>query len=90
MAKKILYSRTFLKNYRKRIIRYSKISKRFDERLYLFAEDVNNPILKDHKLIGVKSDLRAFSITGDIRVIYKNISKDTVMFLDVGTHNQIY
>lgn len=32
---------------------------------------------------------RAFWITGDIRVVYR-VRGDTVYFLDIGTHNQVY
>lgn len=33
---------------------------------------------------------RSFNITGDIRVVYREIDKNTVEFLDIGTHPQVY
>ena len=33
---------------------------------------------------------RAFSITGNIRVIYKIINTKTLRLYDIGTHNQVY
>jgi len=32
----------------------------------------------------------AFSITGDIRVIYQKISDEEIILVDIGSHNQVY
>jgi mRNA-degrading endonuclease YafQ of YafQ-DinJ toxin-antitoxin module len=45
--------------------------------------------LYDHHLTGDLQGRRAFSITGDVRVVYIEF-KDKIIFLDVGTHNQVY
>ena len=90
MAVKILYTRRFIKNFRKRISPNINLSKRFDQRIFAFSNNPKDPILKDHRLIGSSSDLRAFSITGDIRVVYRQITDKVVMFIDVGSHNQVY
>lgn len=68
----------------------SQLKARFKERLALFLKDKSNLVLKDHKLIGNLQSFRAFSITGDVRVIYAEESKDAVIFIDIGTHNQVY
>ena len=60
------------------------------DRIKLFVENQNNPIIKDHQLTGAKKDYRSFWITGDIRIIYYQISKNEVLFVDIGTHNQVY
>lgn len=86
----VCYSSRFRKNFNKRIPPGPPLEKRFAQRLALFLKDKNNPILKDHKLIGKSQSFRAFSITGDIRVIYIEESKDAVTFIDIGTHNQVY
>lgn len=52
-------------------------------------KDPSNPLLEDHRLTGDKKEYRAFSITGDYRVVYKKFD-DTVVLYDVGTHNQVY
>ena len=65
--------RQFIKNYKKRILPNSQLDKRFEERLELFHQDRQNPLLKNHKLIGSMEGLRAFSVTGDIRVVYRAI-----------------
>lgn len=76
--------------YKKRIAFSSKLVSKADERIKLFKENPQNPILKDHALTGKRKDLRSFSITGDIRIVYQPIGKDNVLFLDIGTHNQVY
>lgn len=80
----------FEKSYKKRISFDTKKVKRVAERLKLFEEDPTNPILKDHALIGERSRLRAFSVTGDIRIVYQPVSSDSVIMLDIGSHNQVY
>lgn len=83
------YTQNFLKNYKKRIAKNKSIDKQFQERLQLFLTNQHNPLLKTHKLIGAKKNLHAFSVTGDIRVIYYQHG-DTIFLIDIGTHNQVY
>lgn len=85
----IKYYKKFIKNFRKRIEPYPNLLTQFDERIKEFSLDPSNPVLRDHPLKGEKADFRAFSITGDIRVIYSK-GEDYIYFIDVGTHNQVY
>lgn len=87
---KVDYHKKFQKDYSKRVRSNRNIDRIFKEKLALFVENPNDPSLKDHALAGKLKHLRSFSITGDIRVIYCRIGKDLVLFLDVGSHNQIY
>ncbi len=84
------YHRQFTKHFKKRLARDSKLVKRFRDRVELFVLNPQNPILRDHALVGEKSEHRAFSITADIRVVYTPIDRDTVRFYDIGSHNQVY
>lgn len=73
--------------------RYKKLDQKrkdsFHHRLELFTQDPDHPLLKDHALSGKLIGHRAFSVTGDIRVVYY-IHEDTAYFTDIGTHNQVY
>lgn len=80
----------FRKHYKKRILPNLKLHTRFEERLNLFRQNPDDAQLHDHKLIGEWEGFRAFSITGDIRVVYREKDSDTVEFYDIGTHNQVY
>ena len=85
----ILQHRKFLKNYRKRIAPNQKLAKEFERRLKLFLENPKHPLLKNHRLVGRKSQYWSFSITGDIRVVYRIVGNDIWLY-DIGSHNQVY
>ncbi len=85
----LVYHKVFLKHYRKRIAPIPSIDQAFQRRLELFLLYSHHPLLKDHKLIGEKAAYRAFSVTGDIRVVYRQ-EADAIILYDVGTHAQVY
>ena len=87
---KIRYHSVFKKNYKKRIAKKPNLVKKFKERILLFLENRENKTLRDHSLIGKMISHRAFSISGDIRVVYKFDNPSQVVFLDIGSHNQVY
>lgn len=89
MAVNPLFASTFRKHFAKRIANVPMFRKKFDARLSFFLNNPNHPLLHDHPLKGDQSGRRSFSVTGDIRVIYKR-TEDTIIFLDIGTHNQVY
>lgn len=86
----VYFHKNFRKAYNLRVKSNINLDKRFQERLKLFKENSKNPILKDHALTGSKLGYRAFSVTGDIRIVYEKIDNDNVVFYDIGTHNQVY
>jgi len=66
-----------------------KLVAQFELRLSLFMQGLRVEPLNDHSLTGKFRGKRAFSITGDIRVIYEE-TEAAFIFLDIGTHNQVY
>jgi mRNA interferase YafQ len=87
--KAIRRHKEFEKHFLKRITPHEKLVTQFEERLALFATGkLGNP-LNDHALQGKLTGKRAFSVAGDFRVVYKE-TKDNIIFLDIGTHNQVY
>lgn len=81
------YHKDFKKEYKKLS---EKLKMAFKERFLLFSEDPTNPLLKNHPLTGNLKGKYAFSVSGDVRVIYRVQSKNSVMLLRIGTHNQVY
>lgn len=81
---------SFNKSFKKRVKSNSKLVGKTEERIKLFLENTDNPVLKDHKLTGDRKNHRAFWITGDVRIIYYPVSKNEVIFIDIGSHNQVY
>lgn len=86
----IKLNRKFEKSYKRRIASNLKLVIQTEERIKLFTADSKNSLLKDHELTGAKRELRAFSVTGDISIVYMPISDNEVEFLDIGSHNQVY
>ena len=86
---KIFYHKTFRKHFKKRIAPNKKLQTRFYQRLNLLVQNPNHPLLKRHQLRGKKRVYWSFSVTGDIRVIYR-IENKNVFLYDIGTHGQVY
>jgi addiction module RelE/StbE family toxin len=87
---KIRYHKEFLKNYKKRITPDPSLSAQFKKQLDKFVKNPLDPTLRDHKLVGKKKSFRAFSIGGDIRVVYTRDNKGEIRLYDIGSHNQVY
>lgn len=87
--KEIRFTKTFEKSFKKRISPNLNLSKNFYKRLQLFQENRKNPLLRDHALLGAALGKRAFSINGDVRVVYGE-DEEFIIFYDIGTHNQVY
>lgn len=81
------YHKNFKKDYKKLT---KAVQGSFRDRFILFLRNPQDLTLKDHALKGLLNGKRAFSVTGDVRVIYRFIDKDTLILLRIGTHNQVY
>jgi addiction module RelE/StbE family toxin len=88
-VKPIKRDRTFEKHFKQRISPHQKLIDQFKMRLALFMEGKLGSPLYDHALTGKLAGKRAFSVAGDMRVIYVEL-EDSIVFLDIGTHNQVY
>ena len=89
VMKKIKFTKAFEKSFKKRILPYPNLSKKFAVRMRIFQDDARNPLLRSHALVGSKVGKRAFSVGGDLRVIYTE-DENSIIFYDVGSHNQVY
>lgn len=87
---RIDYHQRFLKSYTKRIKPNQKLEFIFRQRVQQFCLDPHCPQLHNHQLTGKLKNLYSFSINGDIRLIYQWIDDNTVFFLDISSHNQVY
>jgi len=87
----VSFSDSFRKAFKKRI-KSTEIETEFWIRLELFIHDPFETKLKTHKLSGKLKDLWSFSIDYDLRVVFY-FTKDKpkkVVFVDVGTHDEVY
>lgn len=86
---KIAYHQTFLKHFRKRIKPHKNLEVKFYQRVNLLIKNLNHHLLKRHQLKGSRKSYWSFSVTGDIRVIYR-IEGNKLYLYDIGTHAQVY
>lgn len=66
------------------------IKKEAKEKEFLFRKDPFAPQLRTHKLKGDQKETWAFWITYFYRIKFIFLSNEGVLFLDVGTHNEVY
>jgi len=84
---KAFYHKDFKKDFKKLP---KNMRERFAQRFIVFLKNPADLILRDHPLLGVLQGKRAFSVGGDIRVVYRFLDKNTILLLRIGTHNQVY
>lgn len=85
---KIRYHKSFEKSFKKLP---KGLKAKTKEAIATFVKDPFAKKLRNHALKGNMKGRRAFSVTGDVRIIFEEYDGYTlVLMLDVGTHNQIY
>lgn len=67
-----------------------KLSLRIEKQLALFIENPKHPSLRTHKLSGKINNMWSISITMNIRMVYVKIDEDTMVFVKIGTHDEVY
>lgn len=68
-----------------------KLKEKFKERRNLFIQDMSHPLLNNHPLTGDRMGQWSINITGDWRAIYIfDQEKEAVIFIDIGTHSELY
>ena len=82
----------FHKHFRKRFAKLSeKVKDKFDVQLALFYGDTFDVRLRNHELHGKYTKHRSIDVTGDIRAVYRGGEREgDVIFVDIGTHSQLY
>ncbi len=60
------------------------------EKTLLFSSNPNDTRLKNHPLTKRLQGKWAFSINDDIRIVYEWLGKNTVRFLAIGSHGNVY
>jgi addiction module RelE/StbE family toxin len=87
--KKIESTKQFQKRLKQRYAHQPKVIERLQLHLKLFNDGVRNEPINDHSLTGNLKGLRAFSVGGDVRVVYEE-TEECYLLLDIGSHNQVY
>jgi addiction module RelE/StbE family toxin len=67
-----------------------KLANRIEKQITLFEENPKHPSLRTHKLSGAMDNMWSISITTNIRMVYVFLDKNSVIFVKVGTHDEVY
>jgi len=76
-----------LKKWRKK---HPDLVERFEEKISLFTNKAFHPSLKTHSLSGNLEGYWALSITYEYRLIFRFLSENQVLLIDIGTHDEVY
>lgn len=80
----------FHKNFKKKLKKLSpKIKNQFYARLVLFMKDKTHATLNNHSVDKAFTDCRSINVSGDYRAIFKE-ENNSVIFLKIGTHSELY
>jgi addiction module RelE/StbE family toxin len=66
------------------------LQRAFQKRRDAFLTNDSDPALKIHPLHGKYNGYKSFNVTPDIRVLYREIDADTVIFTHIGSHSELY
>lgn len=81
------YSHSFKKEYRKLS---RKSQNQFCDRVKIFQKNQFDPLLNNHAVHYPYEGCRSINITGDIRALYLEVSKNNYLFVTIGTHSKLY
>ncbi len=86
----VSFSSSFRRVFKKRIKGNVDLEARFWEKLEQFTTHPYDPSLKTHKLSGKLKDLWGFSVDYDERVLFYFTDDGNAVFVDIGSHDEVY
>jgi proteic killer suppression protein len=86
----IVWDPGFKKAYQKKIKNDDNLKKRFWKTMKLFSSNPFSKQLRTHKLTGTLQGLWAFSVDYNTRVIFSFLKEDEILFIDIGSHDEVY
>ena len=86
----IIWDKPFLRILKKWKKKHPDLIVNFQDTLAQFTENPFHPSLKTHNLSGKLKEYWAFSITYEYRLVFKFISENKALLIDIGTHDEVY
>ena len=86
----VSFSSAFKRAFKKRIKGNIELEERFWQKLEQFTLNPYDPNLKTHKLSGKLKDYWSFSVDYDERVLFYFTEEEKAVFVDIGSHDQVY
>ncbi|MEK7169693.1 MAG: type II toxin-antitoxin system mRNA interferase toxin, RelE/StbE family [Patescibacteria group bacterium] len=79
--------RKFVKKFKKL---QPKLKERFLDRKNLFLINPSHPLLDNHALQGDRLGQWSINVTGNWRALYEFQNAETIIFVDIDTHPNLY
>ncbi|MBD1931899.1 MULTISPECIES: type II toxin-antitoxin system RelE/ParE family toxin [Cyanophyceae] len=86
----ITFSSSFRHAFKKRIKGNLDLEARFWQKVEQFTIDPFDQSLKTHKLSGNLKDLWSFTLEYDERVLFYFTEDGNAVFVDIGSHDEVY
>jgi proteic killer suppression protein len=86
----VSFSSSFKRAFKKRIGKNGFLSDRFWRKTEVFVQNPFERELKTHKLSGALDGMWSFSVDYDCRVIFYFKDENKAVFVDIGTHDEVY
>ncbi|WP_026732322.1 type II toxin-antitoxin system RelE/ParE family toxin [Fischerella sp. PCC 9605] len=86
----VSFSSSFRRAFKKRIKGNVDLEARFWQKLEQFTTDRFDQSLKTHKLSGKLNELWSFSVGYDERVLFYFTEDGNAVFVDIGSHDEVY
>jgi addiction module RelE/StbE family toxin len=86
----VSFSSSFKRAFKKRIKGNADLETKFWQKLEQFTVDPFDPSLKTHKLSGRLKEFWSFSVDYDERVLFYFTEDEKVVFVDIGSHDEVY
>lgn len=87
---KVAFSSSFKRALKQYLRKHPQKQMLLSNAIDLFITDPYHPSLETHKLKGTLSGYLAFSIEYDLRIIFFFVSPNEVVFVNIGTHDEVY
>ena len=86
----VSFSSAFKRAFKKRIKGNADLEARFWQKLEQFTADPFASSLKTHKLSGKLKELWSFSVDYDERILFYFTEDEKAVFVDIGSHDEVY
>jgi len=86
----IAFSPSFKRAFRKKIRGQPYLQTKFWQKVEIFKENPFDGRLRTHQLSGKLQELWSFSLEYDVRIIFYFAHENKAIFIDIGTHDEVY
>jgi mRNA-degrading endonuclease YafQ of YafQ-DinJ toxin-antitoxin module len=86
----VSFSSSFKRAFKRRIKGNVELETRFWQKLEQFTIDPFEPSLRTHKLSGKLKDFWSFSVDYDERILFYFTEQEKAVFVDIGSHDEVY